>query len=101
MYIHMLDISLLTICTKYARLPPYYLADMAELIKDPETRTALKTGEISSVFKSDIPSCGLGVDQEREQEIRNLKIAAGVLGIMQNESALSPYFLIARELTRS
>ena len=86
---------------KYARLTPYYLVDMAELkIKDPETWTALETGEISSVFKSDIPFCGLGVDQGLEQEIRNLKIDGGVLGIPQNESALSRYFLTAPELTR-
>ena len=75
---------------KYARSAPYYLADMTELkIKDPETWTALGTGEISSVFKSDIPFCGLGVDQGLEQEIRNLKIAGGVVGTTQNESALS------------
>ena len=87
---------------KYARLTPYYLADMAELkTKDPETWTALETGEIYSDFKSDIPFCGLGVDQGLEQETRNLKIASGVMGITQNESALSRYFLIAPELTRS
>ena len=71
-------------------MTPHYLADMTELkIKDPETWTALGTGEISSVFKSDIPFCGLGVDQGLEQEIRNLKIAGGVVGTTQNESALS------------
>ena len=87
-YIQMLNIFLLAICTKHARLTPYYLADMADLkIKDPETWTALETGEISSVFKSDIPFCGLGVDEGLEQEIRNLKIAGGVVGITQNESA--------------
>ena len=74
---------------------------MAELkIKDPETRNALETGEIFSVFKSDILFCGLGVDQGLEQEIRNLKIPGDVVGITQNESALSRYFLIASELTR-
>ena len=87
---------------KYTRLTPYYLADMAELkIKDPETWAALETGEISSVFKVDISFRGLGVDQGLEQEIRNLKIAGGVMGITQNESALSRYFLIAPEPTRS
>ena len=71
---------------KYARLAPYYLADMADLkLKDPETWSALETGEIFSVFKSDIPFCGLAVDQGLEQEIRNLKIAGGVVGITQNE----------------
>ena len=87
---------------KYARLTPYYLADMAKLkIKDPETWTVLETGQISLVFKSDIPFCGLGVDQGLEQEIRSLKFAGSVVGITQNESALSHYFLIAPELTRS
>ena len=61
---------------KYARLTPYYLADMADLkLKDPETWSTLETGEIFSVFRSDIPFCGLAVDQGLEQEIRNLKIA--------------------------
>ena len=86
---------------KYDRLTPYYLADMADLkLKDPETWSALETGEIFSVFKSDIPFCGLAVDQGLEQEIRNLKIAGGVVGITQNESALGRYFLIEPELTR-
>ena len=86
---------------KYARLTPYYLADMADLkLKGPETWSVLKTGEIISVFKSDIPFCGLAVDQGLEQNIHNLKIAGGVVRIMQNESALSRYFLIASELTR-
>ena len=86
---------------KYARLTPYYLADMAELkLKDPETWSGPETGEMFSVFKSDIPFCGLAVDQGLEQEIRNLKIAGGVVRIRQNESALSRYFLIAPELTR-
>ena len=77
---------------KYARLTPYYLADMADLkLKDPETWSALKTGEIFLVLKSDIPFCGLAVDQGLEQEIRNLKIAGGVVGIMQNESATYLY----------
>ena len=57
-------------------------------------------GILFSVFKSYIPFCGLAVDQGLEQEIRNLKIAGGVVGITQNESALSRYFLIAQELTR-
>ena len=35
-----------------------------------------------------------------EQEISNLQIAGGVVGITQSESALSRYFLIAPELTR-
>ena len=85
---------------KYARLTPYYLADVADLkLKDPETWSAVKTGEIFSVFKSDIPFFGSAVDQGLKQEIRNLKIAGGVVGITQNESALSHYFLIAPELT--
>ena len=75
---------------------------MAKLkIKDPETWTALETCEISSVFKSDIPFCGLDVDQGLEQEIRILKFAGGVVGITQNESALSRCFLFAPERTRS
>ena len=73
---------------------------MADLkLKDPETWSALETGEIFSVLKSDIPFCGLAVDQGLEQEIRNLKIVGGVVGITQNESALSRYFLIVPELT--
>ena len=80
---------------KYARLTPYYLADMADLkLKDPETWRALETFRFSILFY------GLAVDQGLEQEIRNLKIAGGVVGIMQNESALSRHFLIAPELTR-
>ena len=79
----------------------YYLADITDLkLKDPETWSALERREIFSVFKSDIPFCGLSVDQGLEQEIRNLKIAGGVVGIMQNESAMSRYFLITPELTR-
>ena len=44
---------------KYARLTPYYLADMADLkLKDPETWSALETDILS-----DIRFCGLAVDQ--------------------------------------
>ena len=74
---------------KYVRWTPHYLADMTELkIKDPETWNALDTGEIFSVFKSDILFCGLGVDQGLEENIRNLKIPGDVVGITQKESLL-------------
>ena len=59
---------------KYARLTPYYLAEMSSLeVSDPETWKVLEEGNMS-VFKSNIPFCGLGVDHALEQEIRSLKV---------------------------
>ena len=67
-------------------------------ISDRETWNNLASGETFSVTKSEVPFCGLGVDQGLEQEIRALKVSGGVVGITQNESALNRYYLIAPEL---
>ena len=86
---------------KYARLSPYYLADMQKLKEeDPYAWNLLESGEIFSVTKSEIPFCGLGVDQGLEQEIRALKVVGGIVGITQNKSAMDRYFLIAPEILR-
>jgi hypothetical protein len=85
---------------KYAKYTSYYLADMSELQRtDPETWQHLESGNMS-VFKSDIPFTGLGVDHALEQEIETLKMARGITGITQKESALSRYLLASPELSR-
>ena len=85
---------------KYARLTPYYLAEMSSLeASDPETWKVLEEGNMS-VFKSNIPFCGLGVDHAMEKEIRSLKVMGGITGITQNDKALTRYLLTAPEVTR-
>lgn len=82
---------------KYARLTPYYLAEMSSLeVSDPETWKVLEEGNMS-VVKSYIPFCGLGVDHALEQEIRSLKVIGG---ITQNNKALTRYLVTAPEISR-
>eukprot|EP00794_Sanderia_malayensis_P013484 gene13484-14881_t len=84
---------------KYARLTPYYLAEMSSLeVSDPEIWKVLEEGNMS-VFKSKIPFCGLGVDHALEQEIRSLKVMGGITGITQNDKALTRYLLTVPEIT--
>ena len=65
---------------KYARLSHYYLADMQKLKEeDPYARHRLESGEISFVTKSEVPFCGLGVDQGLEKEIRALKVVESLV----------------------
>ena len=85
---------------KCARLTPYYLAEMSSLgFSDPETWKMLEEGNML-VFKSNISFCGLGVDHALEQEIRSLKVIGGIIGITQNDKALTRYLLTASEITR-
>ena len=50
------------------------------------------------VTKSSISFTNLSVEQTLEQLIRELKVAGGITGIMQNGDALNRFFLIAPEL---
>lgn len=87
-------------CYKYARFSSYYLADMLALKdEDPASWHALQNDALS-VFKTDIPFSGLGVDHALEQEIRRLKSCGGITGLTQNESALSRFLLASPELLR-
>ncbi len=59
---------------KYARLTPYYLAEMSSLEdSDPETWKVLEEGNMS-VFKSNMPFCCLGVDHARSKKSRASKL---------------------------
>eukprot|EP00795_Rhopilema_esculentum_P017661 gene17661-9309_t len=84
---------------KYARLVPYHLAELQQL-KDEDRQTWATLGDNFSVIRSGIPFTNLFVDQTLEQQIRGLKVAGGITGITQNESALERYLLIAPELKR-
>ncbi len=66
---------------------------------DPETWKVLEEGNMS-VFKSNIPFCGLGVDHALKQEIKSLKVMGGITGITQNDNALTRYLLTTPEITR-
>ena len=84
----------------YARLMPLHLAQMNELqTQSPETWKALKEGDFC-VKKTGTPFTNLFVDQTLEQEIRGLKVAGGITGLTQNESALNRFLLTTPELTR-
>ena len=78
---------------------PYHLAELQQL-KDEDRQTWAKLGDNFSVIRSGIPFTNLFVDQTLEQQIRDHKVAGGITGITQNESALVRYLLIAPELKR-
>ena len=78
---------------------PLHVAQMNELeTKSPETWRALKEGDFS-VKRTGIPFTNLFVDQALEQKIRELKVAGGITGVTQNESALNRFLPTAPELT--
>ncbi len=84
----------------YSRLMPIHLAQMNDLkTTNPETWTALKDGDFC-VKKTGIPFTNLFVDQTLEQCIKELKVAGGITGITQNESALNRFLFTAPEMTR-
>ena len=84
---------------KYARLVPYHIAQLQQL-KEDDTETWRTLEDNFSVTRSGIPFTNLFVDQTLEQQIRALKVAGGITGITQNESALDRYLLIAPEVKR-
>lgn len=87
-----------SLLNKYARLKPYYLAEMSSLeVSYPETWKVLEEGNMS-VIKSNIPFCGLVVDHALEQQIKSLKVMVGITGIPQNNKALTRYLLTAPEI---
>ena len=67
-------------------------------VSDPETWKVLEEGNMS-VFKSNIPFCGLGIEHALEQEIRSFKVMERITGITQNDKALTRCLLTAPEIT--
>lgn len=65
--------------------------------EDPSSWIALQN-DAMSVFKTDIPFCGLEIDHALEQEIRRLKVSGGITGLTQDENALSRFRLASPEI---
>ncbi|CAB4011171.1 Hypothetical predicted protein [Paramuricea clavata] len=77
-----------------------YMPALQEQLKEDDVETWSSLEENFSVIRSGIPFTNLFVDQTLEQQIRGLKVAGGITGITQNESALDRYLLIAPETKR-
>ena len=83
----------------YARLMPLYLAEMKCLEEsDLEIWAEFMQGNWV-VDKNTIPFCAIGADHVLEQVNRMMKVGGGIVGITQNPSALTKFFLVAPELS--
>ena len=83
----------------YARLMPLYLAEMNCLEEsDPEIWEEFIQGNWV-VNKNTVPFCAIGADHALEQVNRMMKVGGGIVGITQNPSALTKFFLVAPELS--
>ena len=84
----------------YARMTPIYISEMYALREsDPELWQEFSSGNWV-VNKSQVASCALGADHALEQVNRWMKVAGGIVGITQNQSARTRFFLVAPELAR-
>ena len=52
------------------------------------------------VNKSKIAFCALGADHALEQVNQRMKVTGGIIGIRQNQTARTRFFLVAPELAR-
>ena len=85
---------------KYARMIPYYLAQMEQLeITDPNIFNEFCKGNFC-VKKNNIPFVSIGPDHAIEHVNKLMKIQGGLKGITQQHSAILRWFLIAPELQR-
>ena len=78
----------------YARLTPFYLADMANL-EENDAESWEYLSENFSISKSLIPFTSIGGDHAMEQENKVLKVTGGVTGLTQMPSALTRFCMIA------
>ena len=84
----------------YSRMIPIYISEMFALKEsDPELWQEFTTGNWV-VNKSQVASCALGADHALEQVNRCMKVAGGIVGITQNQTARTRFFLVAPELAR-
>lgn len=84
----------------YARMIPLYLSEMLSLQEiDPTLCEEFASGNWV-VNKSKIAFCALGADHALEQVNRWMKVAGGIVGITQNQTARTRFFLVAPELAR-
>ena len=84
----------------YARMIPLYLSEMLSLQeKDPNLWEEFSSGNWV-VNNSKIAFCALGADHALEQVNRWMKVAGGIVGITQNQTARTRFFLVAPELAR-
>ena len=79
---------------------PLYLSEMLSLQEtDPNLWEEFSSGNWV-VNKSKIAFCALGADHALEQVNRWMKVAGGMVGITQNQTARTRFFLVAPELAR-
>ena len=84
----------------YSRMIPIYISEMFALKEsDPELWQEFTTGNWV-VNKSQVALCALGADHALEQVNRWMKVAGGIVGITQNQTARTRFFLVAPELAR-
>ena len=84
----------------YARMIPRYLSEMLSLQEiDPNLWEEFSSGNWV-VNKSKVAFCALDADHALEQVNRWMKVAGGIVGITQNQTARTRYFLVAPELAR-
>ena len=84
----------------YARMIPLYLSEMLSLQEiDPNLFEEFSSGNWV-VNKSKIAFCAVGADHALEQVNRWMKVAGGIVGITQNQTARTRFFLVAPELAR-
>ena len=84
----------------YARMIPLYVPEMLSLHEiDPNLWEEFSSGNWV-VKKSKIAFCALGADHALEQVNRWMKVAGRIVGITQNQTARTRFFLVATESAR-
>ena len=84
----------------YARMIPLYISEMLSMQEiDPSLLEEFSSGNWI-VNKSKIAFCALGAYHALEQVNRWMKVADGIVGLTQNQTARTRFFSVAPELAR-